>query len=167
MWDQINIFILGGSPGLVVMGRDLRSRGRGFNSRHPILDGHFFTYICWKNCNDVCLKINESGLGPFKKTFDRTLQMTINFQLGNFMGHVTQAQEEGGRRPWGRLRREEGGPRNAFYPQGELYEAVDHRHRPVTHQLQVLVKKEIVTYPVKLFCRRRWSHTNLFIVFRD
>ena len=38
---------------------------------HRILDGHFFTYICCKNCN-VCLKkteINkkEAGLGPLKK----------------------------------------------------------------------------------------------------
>ena len=28
--------------GLVVMGRDSRSEGRGFESRHRILDGHFF-----------------------------------------------------------------------------------------------------------------------------
>ena len=58
---------MGGSPGLVVMGGDSRSEGRGFESRHRILDGHFFTYC--KNCN-VCLKrpkINEkeAGVGPF------------------------------------------------------------------------------------------------------
>ena len=29
--------------------------GREFESRHHILDGHFHTHICWKNCN-VCLK---------------------------------------------------------------------------------------------------------------
>ena len=29
------------SPGLVVMGRDLHSEGRGFESRHCKLDGHF------------------------------------------------------------------------------------------------------------------------------
>ena len=62
----------GVSPGLVVMGRDSHSEGRGFESRHRILDGHFFTYICCKNCNDVCLKrpkINEkeAGVGPFFK----------------------------------------------------------------------------------------------------
>ena len=57
----------------MVMGRDSPSEGRGFKSRHCILDGHFFTYICCKNCN-VCLKrpkINEkeAGVGPFfKKT---------------------------------------------------------------------------------------------------
>ena len=39
----------------MVMGRDSCSKGRGFESRHSILDGHFFTYICCKNCN-VCLK---------------------------------------------------------------------------------------------------------------
>ena len=59
----------GGSPGLVVMGRDSRSKGHGFESRHRILDGHFFKYICCKNCY-VCLKrpkINEkeAGVGPF------------------------------------------------------------------------------------------------------
>ena len=36
-----------------------------------MLDGHFFTYICFKNCNDVYLKrlkINEkeAWVGPFK-----------------------------------------------------------------------------------------------------
>ena len=45
-----------GSPGIVVMGRDLHSEGHGFESRHHILDGHFFAYICCKNCNDVDLK---------------------------------------------------------------------------------------------------------------
>ena len=62
----------GGSPGLVIMVRDSRSKSCGFKSRHCILDGHFFTYICCKNCI-VCLKrpkINEkeAGVGPFKKT---------------------------------------------------------------------------------------------------
>ena len=53
----------------MVMGRDSRSEGHGFESQHCILDGHFFTYICCKNCN-VCLKrpkINkkEARVGPF------------------------------------------------------------------------------------------------------
>ena len=48
---------LGGSPGLEVMGRDSHSEGCGFESRHRILDGHFFTYC--KNCN-VCLKKTEN-----------------------------------------------------------------------------------------------------------
>ena len=40
----------------MVIGRDSRSEGRGFHSRYHILDGHFFTYICCKNCSGVCLK---------------------------------------------------------------------------------------------------------------
>ena len=61
-----------GSPGLVVKGRDSHTEGCGFESRHHILDGHFSTCICCKNCNDVCLKrpkINEkeAGVGPFFK----------------------------------------------------------------------------------------------------
>ena len=52
----------------MVMGDDSCSKGRGFESRRRILDGHFFTFICCKNCN-VCLKrpkINEkeAGVGP-------------------------------------------------------------------------------------------------------
>ena len=65
-----NTTALGGSPGQVVMGRDSLPEGRGFESWHRILDGHFFTYIRCKNCNHVCLKrpkINkkEAGVGPF------------------------------------------------------------------------------------------------------
>ena len=51
-----------GLTGLVVMGGDSCSKGRQFESWHHILDGHFFTYICCKNCNVVCLitpKIND------------------------------------------------------------------------------------------------------------
>ena len=56
----------------MVMGRYSHSEGCGFESWHHILDGYFFTYICYKNCY-VCLKrpkINkkEAGVGPFKKT---------------------------------------------------------------------------------------------------
>ena len=68
--DELN---MGGSPGLVGMGDDSCLQGRGFESWHRILDGHFFTLIC-KNCINVCLKrpkINEkeAGAGPFKKRF--------------------------------------------------------------------------------------------------
>ena len=57
----------------MVMGRDSRYEGCGFESWHRILDGNFFTYNCCKNCY-VCLKrqkINEkeAGVGPFKKRF--------------------------------------------------------------------------------------------------
>ena len=38
----------GGSPGLVVLGGDSRSEGRGLESQRQILDGHFFTLICCK-----------------------------------------------------------------------------------------------------------------------
>ena len=37
-------------PGLVVMGGDSRTEGRGFESQDRILDGHF-SHICCKNCN--------------------------------------------------------------------------------------------------------------------
>ena len=55
-------------PGLVVVGRDSRSEGQGFEFQHRILDWHFFTLTC-KNCN-VCLekmekKQKETGDGPF------------------------------------------------------------------------------------------------------
>ena len=39
---------LGGSPGLVVMGRDSRSKGRGFESRHRVQDGHISHIIVVK-----------------------------------------------------------------------------------------------------------------------
>ena len=78
-----SMYSQGGSPGLVVMGRDSRSEGHGFESRHRILDGHFFTYICCKNCNDVCLerpKINEkeAGVGPFFSMYSQTLINSVD-----------------------------------------------------------------------------------------
>ena len=59
------------SPGLVVTGDVSCSRGRRFKSRRHILDEHFFTFICWKNCI-VCLKrpkmnVKEARFGPFLK----------------------------------------------------------------------------------------------------
>ena len=55
----------------MVMGEDSCSKGCGFESQHHILGVHFFTYICCKNCNVVCLKIpkqtiKEAGVGPLK-----------------------------------------------------------------------------------------------------
>ena len=38
----------GGNPGIVVMGIDSHSEGRGFESRHCILDGHFSHIIAVK-----------------------------------------------------------------------------------------------------------------------
>ena len=43
-----NWLIKGGSPGIVVMGEDWRSRGHVFESRHRMLDGSFFIFICCK-----------------------------------------------------------------------------------------------------------------------
>ena len=61
---------MGGSPGVVVMGGDSRSEGRGFESQCHILD--IFHINLLKNCIDVCLKKTENkrkrGLGFFKKT---------------------------------------------------------------------------------------------------
>ena len=53
----------------MVMGRDSRSKGCGFVSRHHILDGHFSHLFVVKKFN-VCLKrpkINkkEAGVGAF------------------------------------------------------------------------------------------------------
>ena len=39
----------------MVMGGDSSPEGHGLESQHHMLDGHFFTYICYENCN-VCLK---------------------------------------------------------------------------------------------------------------
>ena len=38
---KLKNYALGGSPGLVVMGGDSLSKGRGFESQCRILDGHF------------------------------------------------------------------------------------------------------------------------------
>ena len=66
LMDRLNELVMGGSPGLVVTGGDSSAIGRGFESRHHILDGHdFFTLISYKNCI-VCLKrpkINKKGQG--------------------------------------------------------------------------------------------------------
>ena len=57
----------------MVMGGDSRSEGRGFKSWYHILDGHFFTYICFKKLQ--CLFENTEnkrkrgrGWPFFKKT---------------------------------------------------------------------------------------------------
>ena len=43
---------VGGSPGLVIVEGDSCSKGCGFESWRRILDGHFFTLLCCKNCID-------------------------------------------------------------------------------------------------------------------
>jgi len=69
--------IRGGSPGLVVMGYDSCSKGRGFKSRHCILDIHNIFHIdllincifCSKKTKN---KQKEAGVSPFKKFFAKT-----------------------------------------------------------------------------------------------
>ena len=60
----------GGSSGLVVMRGYSCPECCGCESQHLILDGHFFTYICYKNCT-VCLKTRKRGRGwpIFKKSY--------------------------------------------------------------------------------------------------
>ena len=53
--------MMGRSPGLVVMAGDSTSKGCGFEFQHRVLDGHFFTLICCKNCN-VCFEKTENKL---------------------------------------------------------------------------------------------------------
>ena len=67
-------YLVGRSPGLVVLGLDSLSDGHGFESQHRILDGHFFTLICCKYCH-VCLKKTENkakkrmGMAHFFKKY--------------------------------------------------------------------------------------------------
>ena len=54
-WKQSDKFFKGGgSPGLVVMGGEPCSRGRGFESQHRILDRSFSHLFAVKFCS--CLK---------------------------------------------------------------------------------------------------------------
>ena len=67
----------------MVMGGDSCSEGRGFESQHHILDGHFFTLICCKNCI-VCLKgpkrnEREAEVGPFFKTNNRKRERDLKW----------------------------------------------------------------------------------------
>ena len=71
--------MLGGSPGLVVVGGHSCSKGREFESRHNILDGHFFTYIfvvkfvmcVWKDEN----KWKRARVGRFFKKIGQLLEV--------------------------------------------------------------------------------------------
>ena len=67
------------ATGLVVMGGDSCSKGHEFESLRQILDGHYFTLICCKNCI-VWLKRpkiteKEAGVGPFFKKMIRWSMM--------------------------------------------------------------------------------------------
>ena len=59
------MFYEGGSPGLVVMGEDSCSEGRGFKSQLSLLDGHSSHIFVAKNCNKN--KSKEAWDGPFFK----------------------------------------------------------------------------------------------------
>ena len=55
------------------MGGDSCSNGHEFESRHRILDGHFFTFICCKNCYPFeKTKMNEkdAGVCPLKNNVE-------------------------------------------------------------------------------------------------
>ena len=85
--------LMGGSPGLLVMGGDSCSKSCGFKSWHHILDGNdIFTLICWKNCM-VCLKrlkINEKDtrVGPF---FKKRIMLTPTVLLKKILWPVLSA----------------------------------------------------------------------------
>ena len=71
-------------------GWESKCEGRGFKSKHHLLDGHFSTLICCTYCK-VCLnrpKINEevSGNGPFKKV-DSTLWRQLPILFYNVSPH--------------------------------------------------------------------------------
>ena len=66
----------------MVLGGGSCPEGREFESQHRILDGHFFTYICCKNCNDVCLKrpkINDERVRDWPNFFKKMSKLGIDF----------------------------------------------------------------------------------------
>ena len=66
----------------MVMGRGSRSKGCRFESRHGILDGHFFTYYCCKNCN-VCLNKRKKVRGGPIILKVSLFNLFVNFQIIN------------------------------------------------------------------------------------
>ena len=93
---------LGGSPDLVVIGGDSCWEGCGFETLHRILDGNFFTLICCKICNDVCLKrpkINiKRGRGwPILKTLAWLLPVVSSLMSEHWRPTCTWLLAEGQR----------------------------------------------------------------------
>ena len=79
---QTNCATLVGSPGLVVMEGDSYLRGRGFESQHHILDGHFFKNICCQNCNVCSIKQQKwVKKRPRMSHFFKKLCQSDNFWL--------------------------------------------------------------------------------------
>ena len=79
----------------MVMGDDSCSRSCGFETQHSVLNGHFFTLFCCKNCI-VCLKRpktneKEAGLAHFKK--QNIFQYLATFSDLENEGEVGQAVE--------------------------------------------------------------------------
>ena len=75
----------GGNPGLVVMGRDSHSEGRGFKSQSRILDGHFSHIFVvklerWKDENK---RKRGRGWHIFKKDAENTMD---NVDVGSGIG---------------------------------------------------------------------------------
>ena len=72
----------------MVMSEDSCSKGRGFKSRRCILDGHFLTLICCKNClKRLKISEKEAGVGPFFKKKDlsrRWLEIDIPIARSKF-----------------------------------------------------------------------------------
>ena len=69
----------------MVMGGDSHSKGRGFESRHHILDGHFSHIFVVQICN-VCSKrpkINEkeARVGPFLKIKECLCSLVFPFLI--------------------------------------------------------------------------------------
>ena len=82
MGDILTFNKLGREPWSSGYGKRLRSKGRGFESQHRILDGHFLHTFVVKICI-VCLKRpkiktkKEAEVGPFKKTFNKLLTQVV------------------------------------------------------------------------------------------
>ena len=86
-----SVLSMGGSPGLVVMG----GRIVGLNPGTIYwMDMTFFTLICCKNCNNVCLKIpkinqKETRNGPLKSVLSKNAPTLVAF-IGIMYLHLIQ-----------------------------------------------------------------------------
>ena len=69
----------------MVMGDNSCLKVRGLESRHLLLDGHFFTLICCKNCIVLLKgpKINEKELAHFFKNVIFFIFSNLCLELGS------------------------------------------------------------------------------------
>ena len=91
------------ATGQVVMGGDSRTSGRGFESRHRILDAHFSHYIV-KNCI-VCLKrakINHKRGRRWPIFLKKHLFASAASIRPEMNAHADDDDEEEERRQWRR-----------------------------------------------------------------